>query len=41
MIGLMDKKLDKRLDQIETKIDILDHRVAAQDGEIKLLKLAK
>ncbi|MBP2635581.1 MAG: hypothetical protein H6Q72_1488 [Firmicutes bacterium] len=41
MIGLIDKKLDKKLDQIETKIDILDHRVAAQDGEIKLLKLAK
>lgn len=28
-------------DRVETKIDILSHRISAQDGEIRLLKLAK
>ncbi|MDF2873413.1 MAG: smc 1 [Sporomusa sp.] len=37
MLALMDKKLERT----ETKIDIIDHRIAAQDGEIRLLKLAK
>lgn len=29
------------IDRLETKIDILTHRVLAQDGEIQLLKKAK
>lgn len=29
------------IDRIETKIDILTHRILAQDGEIQLLKKVK
>ena len=29
------------LERIETKLDIINHRVLAQDGEIQLLKKAK
>lgn len=40
--GLLNITASKEsIDRLETKIDILTHRVLAQDGEIQLLKKAK
>jgi hypothetical protein len=40
--GLLSTTASKdAIERIETKIDILSHRILAQDGEIQLLKKAK